>query len=78
MMTKCKTCLELAEWQNVFDSSKDYKSSRFVIKIKSNQRTEITTSQMFKSLRYCPNCATRLNKRYLRKLYKDMYAREDI
>ena len=70
-MSKCKTCIELAEWQNCLDSSKDYKSYQFIIKLKSPKNDLIKTKQSFIRLKYCPNCATRLTKKYLRDLYKE-------
>ena len=85
-MTKCKTCLELAEWQNAFDTCDEYFDCKIHLNAKLNiksKKLNFSKSHMIRTnfnvpVKFCPTCSTKLNKRYLRKLYKEMYAREDI
>lgn len=83
-MIKCKTCCDIAEWQNIIETNRRSEWSDKLMcclkvvgwykdenkKTLANSRSQITTKPYL--LKYCPTCGNKLDKRHLKKLLKEV------
>lgn len=83
-MSKCKTCNEIAEWQRIIDTQphsewSDKAMCKVVIvgwlknepkKTLANKHNVVNGN--IYTLAYCPTCGTKLSKRFLKKLLKEV------